>query len=131
MDDDVTTESVTVPQLLAYLVTELRGVRAEIANANESRDRWALEIYSLLAGAKKGSEMSDVDNPQQHPLDEKCFYCAPAEDLIRGLQLMDDGKPWDGPTIHMQTSRAFCPVIEQDSEPEDERAQGETTEDPE
>jgi hypothetical protein len=64
--------------------------------------------------------MSNVDKPQQHPLDEKCFYCAPGEDLIRGLQLMDDGKPWDGPTIHMQTSRSFCPALGED--PEDESA---------
>jgi hypothetical protein len=55
MDDDET-ESVTVPQLLAYLVTELRGIRAEIERANVSRDRWALEIYSLLAEAKEDTE---------------------------------------------------------------------------
>jgi hypothetical protein len=29
--------------------------------------------------------------------------------LLHGISLHDEGKPWDGPTVHMQVPESFCP----------------------
>jgi hypothetical protein len=52
--------------------------------------------------------MSDT-NPTQHPLNEGCFFCATDAELSRGVRLADEGKPWDGRTLHMDKPESFCP----------------------
>lgn len=50
-----------------------------------------------------------MNDTSQHPLDEGCFFCATDDELLRGVELNDEGKPWDGRTLHMQMPPTFCP----------------------
>lgn len=53
---------------------------------------------------------------EQHPRNEFCFHCAPDDMLLHGISLHDEGKPWDGPTVHMQVPESFCPAMTQEPE---------------
>lgn len=54
-----------------------------------------------------GEHRSEAGN--QHPLNEGCFFCATDEELLSGIQGFDEGKPWEGRTLHMQVPESFCP----------------------
>ncbi|MDI3315862.1 MAG: hypothetical protein QJR12_16780 [Mycobacterium sp.] len=51
------------------------------------------------------------DQTMQHPLDEMCFHCADDMEILRAIRYMDEGKPWDGRTIHWQVPENFCPYL--------------------
>jgi hypothetical protein len=70
---------------------------------------------------REGVAVMTEPKPNQHPLNEGCFFCATDNELLRGIGLADDGKPWTGRTLHMQVPMSFCPHMTAEETSDDAR----------